>query len=81
MALSLWAPWRPEAAKDVLPYATALVGFAGGLVTAAFRDQKVISPLDELQKVANLKQNGLLSDEEVQEFKAKLIGRSTQKNE
>jgi len=36
MAVSLFVPDRPEASKDVLPFATALTGFAGGLVTAVF---------------------------------------------
>jgi hypothetical protein len=35
MALSL-ASAKPEATKDVLPFATGLVGFLGGLVTAMF---------------------------------------------
>ena len=35
MAISLLSP-KPEASKDVLPFATGLVGFLGGLVTAMF---------------------------------------------
>jgi hypothetical protein len=35
MAISL-ASDKPEATKDVLPFATGLVGFLGGLVTAMF---------------------------------------------
>ena len=35
IAISLLSP-KPEATKDVLPFATGLVGFLGGLVTALF---------------------------------------------
>jgi|SRR5919106_956827 hypothetical protein len=35
MAISL-VSGKPEATKDVLPFATGLVGFLGGLVTAMF---------------------------------------------
>jgi|SoiMetStandDraft_2_1073263.scaffolds.fasta_scaffold102452_1 hypothetical protein len=35
MAVSLFVP-RPEATKDVLPFATGLLGFLGGLVTAIY---------------------------------------------
>lgn len=35
MSISLLSP-NPEATRDVLPFATGLVGFLGGLVTAMF---------------------------------------------
>ena len=35
MSISLLSP-NPQATKDVLPFATGLVGFLGGLVTAMF---------------------------------------------
>jgi hypothetical protein len=35
MAISLLSP-KPEETQDVLPFATGLVGFLGGLVTAMF---------------------------------------------
>ncbi len=60
MAFSLWAPWRPDAAKDVLPFATALVGFAGGLVTAMFKEnEQVSSPIDTLKELVNIQQKEL----------------------
>ena len=31
---------RPEATKDVLPFATGLIGFLGGLVTSMFKQDK-----------------------------------------
>ena len=36
MVVSILVP-RPEATKDVLPFATGLIGFLGGLVTAMYR--------------------------------------------
>ena len=36
MVISLFVPYRPDAPKEVLPFATALTGFAGGLIAAVF---------------------------------------------
>jgi hypothetical protein len=45
MGLSLFIG-RPEASKDVLPFATGLIGFLGGLVTAMYQRIKN----DEIKK-------------------------------
>ena len=39
MGLSLLVG-KPEATKDVLPFATGLIGFLGGLVTSMFRQDR-----------------------------------------
>jgi hypothetical protein len=62
MSISLLSP-NPDATRDVLPFATGLVGFLGGLVTAMFgssqraagqeaerQETKTIEPNDQEQK-------------------------------
>ena len=43
MLVSIFVP-RPDATKDVLPFATGLIGFLGGLVTAMYNRRDESSP-------------------------------------
>ena len=78
MVFSLWAPWWPEAAKDVLPFATGLVGFAGGLVTAIFgkAGPEGTTGIDMPKMLGELKQlqiNGTITEKEFNDAKKKLL--------
>ena len=54
MTISLFSS-KPEATKDVLPFATGLVGFLGGLVTAMFGASEGRRVSEEAQKAEESK--------------------------
>ena len=54
MSISLLSG-KPEATKDVLPFATGLVGFLGGLVTAMFGASERRAGVQEEREVQEVK--------------------------